>query len=154
MERFKIRIPSCKDSITKRGSSRFPITCPIYIECGEWFFPSQEWDDFAVVILGWWLQEVGVLERDECESAVLRFMDGPHQVNIVPVNSGRWLLAGVSEAVGREEKFREICSSEQVIKEIIRASRDLLFEIKGANTWDADCEKLEQLVNKRLVDSP
>ena len=39
-------------------------------------FPGENWDDFPVVILGWWLS---ALARADCEEAECSFMDGPYE---------------------------------------------------------------------------
>lgn len=43
-------------------------------------FPEAGWNDFVVVILGWWLQDVIALLRGETKDVALDFMDGPFSV--------------------------------------------------------------------------
>lgn len=44
------------------------------------FFPEKGWDDFSVVIMGWWLERsLGIRGGDK---AVLNFMDGPYYLEI------------------------------------------------------------------------
>jgi hypothetical protein len=42
-------------------------------------FPAEDWTDFAVVILSWWLD---ALSSDQPGIKQLTFMDGPYEVNI------------------------------------------------------------------------
>lgn len=39
------------------------------------FFPEEGWDDFSVVILGWWLYQAAFNVPQE---SIFRFMDGPY----------------------------------------------------------------------------
>lgn len=52
----------------------------IYFQIGDSFYPAENWDDFSVVILGWWLQEA------RCIKPVgrfdFRFMDGPYHFEV------------------------------------------------------------------------
>jgi hypothetical protein len=43
---------------------------------GESSFPDDRWNDFALVIAGWWLQALSQLQSSN-RSVVFRFMDGP-----------------------------------------------------------------------------
>jgi hypothetical protein len=59
-------------------SSSGGITGQLAIQVDGTWFPEQQWSDFPVVVLGWWLQAWQGLAAGE--AAVLRFMDGPYQV--------------------------------------------------------------------------
>jgi hypothetical protein len=63
------------------------ITGPIWFEHAardesRAAFPEQNWVDFPVVILGWWLEELGAFARGEQSEATCRFMDGPFECRI------------------------------------------------------------------------
>ncbi len=48
---------------------------------GTWF-PTPTWDDFVVVVLGWWCEALG----EASSRTTLSFMDGPHQLLITPTS--------------------------------------------------------------------
>lgn len=54
-------------------------------------FPEQGWNDFVVVILGWWTSEAAALIAGTKTSGELMFMDGPFSVSIT-VDGERWKL--------------------------------------------------------------
>ena len=63
------------------------ITGPIWFEHAardepRATFPEQRWVDFPVVILGWWLEELGAFARAEQSEATCRFMDGPFECRV------------------------------------------------------------------------
>ncbi|WP_157768744.1 hypothetical protein [Paracidovorax avenae] len=60
----------------------------IYLEygCGN-YFPELGWDDFAEIILGWWIDGVINLFLHD-ESAVFRFMDGDFSFEIKNIKNG------------------------------------------------------------------
>ncbi|MBC7869832.1 MAG: hypothetical protein H7Y09_03260 [Chitinophagaceae bacterium] len=69
----------------------------IYFECGETVFPDENWDDFVVIIQGWWLRiarEYIDLPSDSSFSAKLLFMDGRFEVwiSVNLLNGWGWKL--------------------------------------------------------------
>jgi hypothetical protein len=150
MTEFSILVNPIEETIRERASAGLTLTCPIYIRCGECAFPNESWDDFAVVILGWWMEQVRDLHRCQIETAVLLFMDGPYRVHISSAGHKEWMVVGVLQGLEDKEFFREICSTKQIIEEIVITSRDLLNSIRSANVWDVDCAKLDSMVNLML----
>ena len=59
------------------------ITGPIWIEVAGRAFPYSKWNDFPVIILGWWLQELHRLLTGEVDRIECYFMDGPYHFEIV-----------------------------------------------------------------------
>lgn len=83
-------VPRSLDRSTAGG-----ITGPIWLRhggCAERAadFPEANWVDFPVVILGWWLTELGMLARGGTKRAACRFMDGP--VYFTAADAGPTLL--------------------------------------------------------------
>jgi len=53
----------------------------IYLKCGDDCFPEAGWDDFAEVVLGWWID--GAIELMLYgQRANFRFMDGDFSFNV------------------------------------------------------------------------
>jgi hypothetical protein len=46
------------------------------------YYPSQDWTDFGVVILGWWFSELIKMIRGAMESR-FQFMDGPYSIDLI-----------------------------------------------------------------------
>lgn len=72
------------DVASLRRSATGSITAGIWFEAGDECFPENGWNDFAVVILGWWLSELRALpaRNNPRATARLEFMDGPVEVEI------------------------------------------------------------------------
>ena len=56
----------------------------IYFQIGDSFFPEEKWDDFAVIILGWWLKEACNIRSKRVVQFL--FMDGPFYFEVHLVN--------------------------------------------------------------------
>jgi hypothetical protein len=53
----------------------------IYLKCGDDCFPEAGWDDFAEVVLGWWIDGAIALMLYG-QRANFRFMDGDFSFNV------------------------------------------------------------------------
>jgi hypothetical protein len=68
------------ESISARKSGL--VIGVVYVDFGPFQFPGPKWDDFVVVILGWWLTARVDLLRGTASQIELRFMDGPLWISI------------------------------------------------------------------------
>lgn len=68
-----IHIKTDTFNVTNTGT----ITGVIFIEIDNKYFPEENWNDFPVIILNWWLEKA--ITNIEGE---YRFMDGPFRFNI------------------------------------------------------------------------
>jgi hypothetical protein len=146
---FRIRLRS---SVERQGVTKgegLPLVCPIAIQVGEVWFPEKSWDDFAVVILGWWLEELRTLERTDNGRASLLFMDGPFEVRIFRVKGDLLTIECINRST-RKAVVRSQCSLAEVKHQVhAAASRALQIARNGGKT-DGDCARLEAL----LMDDP
>jgi hypothetical protein len=67
-------------TITRSGSG--VVTGVVFLDLGSKQFPGPGWNDFVVVVLGWWLEATLQVLRGPSTKATLRFMDGPYRVEI------------------------------------------------------------------------
>ena len=71
------------DAITLHQSQRGSITGVVCFDFGERRqFPEADWNDFVVVIAGWWITAMEQLGRGRAK-VELRFMDGPYWITAV-----------------------------------------------------------------------
>lgn len=75
------RVVSPADSL-RRSPSGGDITGNICIDFNGQCFPEQVWSDFAVTIVGCWLDSVCKLSDGLSKSEVLSFMDGPFELAV------------------------------------------------------------------------
>lgn len=127
-------------SETLRPTASGPAVGMIYIAVGDETFPSEDWDDFASVILPWWSEALVALLRPEAKSARWTFMDGPYEVRLVrlpdnrlptelvktsrggPVVVGRAVVSGPPCCVPCAELRRLCCGRPQLSPSRTRAS--------------------------------
>lgn len=74
---MEFRIELDEDTMSKSNSL---VTGEIWLRVADFDFPSAHWNDFVVVILGWWTQ--ALLELQETKTAEWSFMDGPWTVRL------------------------------------------------------------------------
>ena len=111
------------------------LTAGIWMRCGSELFPDEDWNDFPVSILTWWLREVSDLESGTTEESECCFMDGPfsfriertddplqwqvvcvtHTIKVREVNWGRFSRDDVREAiVGAADAVIAYCRREGI----------------------------------------
>jgi hypothetical protein len=114
-------------------SSSGAITGRIWFQIGSVAFPEKGWNDFAVVILTWWLDALRRLISSQHGKADLYFMDGPYVLR-ASKRGGRIYLAAVDSR--REEKVWAHTNVDVVVlaREIMRAAR-LVMEATKTKNW-------------------
>lgn len=116
---------------SKKGS----ITGRIWFEFGVKPFPDLRWDDFVVVILGWWIPSL----QSNARVHRLRFMDGPYLLEVHRDHRGTAVVKCVeSEAVGGEFQVDFVRLREQILD----AGRSALQECKARRWKSRDIEGL------------
>lgn len=82
LERLDPRIMVDLDSLEESGSE---ITGIIFLQLGERAFPEERWNDFAAVILSWWLAAIKNHENE------FSFMDGPFSFKVKGAELELWM---------------------------------------------------------------
>lgn len=80
------------------------VTCPIWIEVDGNPFPEEGWDDFSVVLLGWWITAASSGDVTSC----FLFMDGPFRFELSLLHDG---LEVVFFKADREIGKRDVSTS-------------------------------------------
>jgi hypothetical protein len=142
-DQFRIKVQADADIIRSRSRGKHPIVCPIAICIGSRCFPHPDWDDFALTILDWWLQQVVELQRGNSRVADLQFMDGPVSVRMTPSSASLWKVECLRQ--GRETivEIAGECDPAQIKSEIVAAIRQVLSGVREAGLSSEGCSKLE-----------
>jgi hypothetical protein len=130
------------DRATVSRSTSGAITGVVAIRVGDVCFPEGRWNDFIVVVLGWWARQAAALGSGD--PARLDFMDGPYSVVARPVNGATRLecLRGTGEGATVLEE-QEVHTSD-LVAAIMRASRETLA-LCEQNGWEtSDTETLRE----------
>ena len=70
-------------------SRRGAITCDLSVNINSCHFPESDWNDFAVVVLGWWCEGCGAMLNGS-DRAEFWFMDGPYYFSAEAESTGVW----------------------------------------------------------------
>lgn len=123
-----------------------PATANMWLLMDGREFPAPHWNDFVVVVLGWWAEAILSLVRSTSSHETVPFMDGPYSVEVSKTSTGLLRFRAL-EGVGRTNEIA--VSDGQVIPfvlELISQSRNILAECKRQAWWTTDAEKLESSV--------
>lgn len=126
------------------------ITCPdgpatgnVWLVLNGYEFPTHGWNDFIVVILGWWLTALLLLLRNDSRLERVHFMDGPYAVDVSMAPSGTLLF----RALEGPDRTIEVANSEApampFILELLTQSREVLAACRRQGWWSRDAEVLE-----------
>lgn len=146
MANFHIVLSTDEGMLRSQAAGGRSLILPVHIQVGSISFPDPNWDDFAVVILGWWAEQISTLKTKCINSAVFRFMDGPYEVRVVPDASEMCILIGIEDGLRASELFRASASLDEIMIEIVQKAEYLLQSLQKINLWDKDCDKLASLV--------
>jgi hypothetical protein len=120
-----------------------PATGKIHVRFGDVAFPDTDWDDFVVVVLGWWLEEIRNLIWGG-SGAQMWFMDGPFIVTLEPIPQvDRWRATAKFSGATSTAPYGEFpvgveISPGELIASLARAARTVLTECnrRGVNSLD------------------
>ncbi len=120
-----------------------PATAGIWLTLNGSHFPMIGWNDFVVVVLGWWVAAVLRLLQSDSASELVHFMDGPYAVEISRMPSGRFQLRMFAGPNGGREVAVGEAEVRQFISELSVQSRNLLDVCRLRGWWSLDAEELK-----------
>ncbi len=119
-----------------------PATADIWLTINDHDFPILHWNDFIVVVLGWWAAALLRLMCNVSARETVNFMDGPYAVEISKISDGLLQFRAL-EGVGRS---REIaigdCSPLPFANELVSQARQVLNKCKRLGWWSVDADTL------------
>ncbi len=128
------------DHETMSGGARGVVTGGLAIRVGDRWFPEAGWNDFVVVVLGWWCREAAALASGV--PVDLRFMDGDCRLAVRPVGGGRVSVRGLirgAEAMGERD-----VSAADLVEAIYRAGRAVLAACNALGWASPDVDELRE----------
>lgn len=126
----------------------------LYVQFGELRFPDAGWNDFVVVVLGWWCRACYQLLDGGEDSLEVPFMDGPYRVRLGP-RHGQVIHLELIE----DRSSRRICCQAQVsigvlFDSVVSAAERTVLECqaRGWSSRDGDelVDSLRPLQRARL----
>lgn len=134
LELFSIHALPDSFSISKTGA----ITSKIYIEAGKIVFPEKEWNDFTVIILGWWLEQLQELYSGNTIECHCRFMDGPFQFDVVATSKKDWIVSFVRRNYKHNEHLAEILTTSDRLTEAILSTSNSVIKLCSQQGWETE----------------
>lgn len=131
-----------QESIEK--SENGSITGSLWLQMDETAFPEQGWNDFVVVVLGWWTNEAAALIAGTKRRGEFMFMDGPFSVDISPEGE-RWKLeCNRRRRNGKTLEHRGTVDVSEVAAALIRAADSAIERCEKAHWKSSDIEELQR----------
>ena len=85
-------IVQLRDESLTRSDCSGEITGIIFFKLGSFQFPEQDWDDFIVTIMSWWLRALIDLKTGVSKKEELLFMEGAFSVTLEKRNASMCCL--------------------------------------------------------------
>jgi len=127
---------------------------PIWIELDGHSFPTDNWYDFPVVILGWWLNNIKLLVTGKTRKCECLFMDGPYEFQITMQNSQMWSIKFIERRLDKDEcLFERVIDPNALFLEML-SSANIIVDVCRRKGWESsdllDLEKEIDSINSTL----
>ena|ERR1044072_1049613 len=127
------------DSLHKRTN----ITGEIWLEVAGFEFPEKHWNDFPVIILGWWLDSIHLLWSGGAKSGTCLFMDGSYAYVISKENDAFILRCYSQTFPMKGIEWEGLVNLTSLLQQVLNAASTILKEC-GKRGWKTtDTEGLE-----------
>jgi hypothetical protein len=124
------------------------MTGTIWLRLGDVDFPEAGWNDFVVLILDAWVAALLQLLRGESEHAIVHFMEGPHEVHLMPDAGNRLTL--VAKTRGRGPEPRQVAAAKaplsDVAMDVVTSAEAILSLCQERFLWTVDARRLKSSV--------
>ena len=118
------------------------VTGIIFLEDSGVCFPDNEWNDFAVVVLTWWINSVKELEKKEGKELELRFMDGPYYANIKVGANDQASVRFIQKGKSQEVIYESTIDVWKFIKSLSRSANAVLRKCADIGYLTPDIKEL------------
>lgn len=125
-----------------RRSTRGTISGAVYVDFDGTPFPDEEWTDFVVVILGWWLEEILTAKV----GMILRFTEGPYLVRARDADGENLVLDCIESRRTDRVRLSAMMRLDEVRNEIRRAGRMVFSECQRRGWSCSDVDRLSSLL--------
>lgn len=111
------------------------------------YFPEQDWSDFVVIILTWWIKSCkGIIISGIGNVYDFDFMDGSPIVLAKKISIAKVELSFYENNLS-EVHFKVECTIKQLRDTLLSTSKKVVRAIDREKWQDADSEELKDLVN-------
>ena len=136
----------CVDELTLTRTAHGPVAGLFVLQFDGVSFPSADWRDFPIVVLGWWAAALSPAEPPGGEVEV-PFMDGPYYVGVESFHD-RIRLACVERRATLEVRGSYELERSVVVGEVCRVGRRLLNACRERGWFSDDEASLDHLLGE------
>jgi hypothetical protein len=132
------------EEVRKNGN----ILCNFYLKIEQYYFPSKNWLDFPVIVLGWWLD--GYRKLFEAKEPIINsLMNGPYGFTSQLIDSNSVKLCFFQRSrSGERELFTHILPIDEYKGSLIQAAEDLINVLEGRLAENKDVDQLKFILNE------
>lgn len=135
------------DASALRRSATGSITGPLVLEIDGDTFPAPTWNDFPVVVLGWWIRAVLDLQRTGASGSCM-FMDGPFEFGLKRAGASFWELRLVERRVAGVQVVRSEQVSPAEVLLAVHSAADAVLKVCKERSWSSrDIDELQAARN-------
>ncbi|MGQ0762665.1 MAG: hypothetical protein ACT4OT_11735 [Acidobacteriota bacterium] len=125
------------------------VSGPIWLEGDGKHFPSKDWTDFPVAVLGFWLTNLTPLILNQQTLCECPFMDGPYEFDVRANSAQGWILSFVehdadAKIIVHEFKVRP----EVLIASVLSSAQAVARFCRQAEWVDKDLLELETRITE------
>jgi hypothetical protein len=126
----------------KLGTSEFQkgrlVKGPIWLEIDNHNLPIDDWYDFPVIILGWWLNNMKPLFTNQAARCECSFMDGPYRFDITARKDANWIITFIRDDLGGEKRLLEGEVDPQVLISEVLSAASTVINLCRQRGWESE----------------
>lgn len=115
----------------------------IWLKLDGYHFPGSGWNDFMVVLMGWWANALLRQVRGLSTQEIIPFMDGPYAVEVTMVSPGVLRFRALQGENRNTEVAAGEGSAEAFIDSLTLQGREVLDACRRQSWWSKDADVLE-----------
>jgi hypothetical protein len=115
----------------------------LFVQLGDLQFPDAHWNDFIIVVLGWWCRACCRLLTGDEESLEVPFMDGPYCVRLGPIAGQSINMELIEARSNRSVQCQAQVSVDVLIDSVVSAARRAERDCQARGWSSRDGDELE-----------
>lgn len=133
---------------TLHQSKSGTITGVMYFDSLSEQFPEAGWNDFIVVVMGWWIPELASLTNGSANTAELSFMDGPYTLKVVKTENGDFSLFRTDGKQSIQFVTLSKIDFEKFVVRLKKSARKIVEECEKKSWKSDDLSTLKQILSR------